>query len=66
MQACMLCVLVQPLTAALTQPIPRQEDGQTLALVLLQKLVRGRAVQNMMFEGKERRAELISELRESE
>jgi hypothetical protein len=44
----------------------RQEDDQTLALVLLQKLVRGRAVQNMMFEGKERRAELISELRESE
>ncbi|CEG40752.1 protein maats1 [Plasmopara halstedii] len=33
------------------------------AVRLLQKLLRGRAVQNMMFEGKERRAELIAELR---
>jgi hypothetical protein len=36
------------------------------AVRLLQKLVRGRAVQNMMFEGKERRAELIAELRASD
>lgn len=35
------------------------------ALVLLQKLLRGRAVQNMMYEGKEKRRELIQELREA-
>lgn len=33
------------------------------AVVLLQKLIRGRAVQNSMFEGRYRRSELISELR---
>lgn len=43
-----------------------ESEEQTLALILLQKLIRGRAVQNMMFEGKERRGELIAELRESE
>lgn len=34
-----------------------------LAVLLLQRLIRGRAVQNVMFEGKERRKELIRELR---
>lgn len=33
------------------------------AVVLLQKLIRGRAVQNSMFEGRYRRSELINELR---
>jgi len=53
-------------------PTPRvaaeseEEERQELAIILLQKLLRGRAAQNMMFEGKERRAELIAELRESE
>lgn len=32
-------------------------------MIFLQKLIRGRAVQNMMFEGKEKRLELIRELR---
>jgi len=45
---------------------PEDVEEQNLALILLQKLIRGRAVQNMMFEGKERRGELIAELRESE
>ncbi len=39
------------------------EDTLQGAVLLLQKLVRGRAVQNVMFEGKERRKELIDELR---
>lgn len=34
-----------------------------MAVLLLQRLIRGRAVQNVMFEGKERRKELIRELR---
>jgi len=36
------------------------------ACVILQKLIRGRAVQNMMYEGRFRRAELIAELRNAD
>jgi hypothetical protein len=42
-----------------------KQAGFNNALVLLQKLLRGRAVQNMMYEGKEKRRELIKELREA-
>ena len=34
--------------------------------MLLQRLLRGRAMQNMLYEGKERRLELIRELRVEE
>jgi hypothetical protein len=34
------------------------------AVILLQSLIRGRAIQNIMFEGKYRRRELIAELRD--
>jgi hypothetical protein len=37
-----------------------------MAVVLLQRLIQGRAKQNMMFEGKEKRLDLISELRATE
>ena len=40
------------------------QDDLSNAVLLLQKLLRGRAVQNMMFEGKERRLELIKEMRQ--
>lgn len=47
--------------------LPSDEDESMAdAVRLLQKLIRGRAVQNMMFEGKERRTELIQELRASD
>lgn len=47
--------------------LPSDEDESMVdAVRLLQKLIRGRAVQNMMFEGKERRTELIQELRASD
>ena len=36
------------------------------AYILLQRLIRGRAIQNMMFEGKEKRLDLITELRATE
>ncbi|XP_054858661.1 cilia- and flagella-associated protein 91 isoform X2 [Eublepharis macularius] len=39
------------------------DEERDLAVITLQKLIRGRAVQNMMFEGKEKRLELIQELR---
>lgn len=36
------------------------------SVILLQRLIRGRAVQNIMFEGKYRRIELISELKNAD
>lgn len=41
-------------------------DQKRRAVILLQRLLRGRAMQNMMFEGKEKRLDLISELRATE
>ncbi|GCC24429.1 hypothetical protein chiPu_0002830 [Chiloscyllium punctatum] len=43
--------------------IHKGEEERYLAIIYLQKLIRGRTVQNMMFEGKEKRIELIQELR---
>jgi hypothetical protein len=42
------------------------DDKRRRAIILLQRLVRGRAMQNMMFEGKEKRLDLITELRATE
>jgi hypothetical protein len=43
-----------------------RQDKKQLAINLLQRLLRGRAKQNMMFEGKEKRLDLIAELRATE
>ena len=43
-----------------------KEDDKKKAILLLQRLLRGRAKQNMMFEGKEKRLDLIAELRANE
>jgi len=43
-----------------------REDKRQAAILLLQRLLRGRATQNMMFEGKEKRLDLIAELRATE
>lgn len=54
------------------QPNNRKESGHEAddkrrrAIILLQRLIRGRAMQNMMFEGKEKRLDLITELRATE
>jgi hypothetical protein len=46
---------------------PLQDTSNvTAAVVMLQKLIRGRAVQNIMFEGRFRRRELIAELRSAD
>ncbi|XP_062905921.1 cilia- and flagella-associated protein 91 isoform X2 [Mobula hypostoma] len=45
------------------EPPPEGEEEKELAIIYLQKLIRGRAIQNMMFEGKEKRIELLQELR---
>ncbi|ORX56035.1 hypothetical protein BCR36DRAFT_280994 [Piromyces finnis] len=39
------------------------DDELDLAAILIQRLIRGRIVQNMMYRGKERRLQLIEELR---
>jgi hypothetical protein len=41
-------------------------ENRRIALVLLQSLIRGRAVQNLMYEGKQQRVALINELRLNE
>eukprot|EP00931_Biecheleriopsis_adriatica_P118626 TRINITY_DN93989_c0_g1_i1.p1 TRINITY_DN93989_c0_g1~~TRINITY_DN93989_c0_g1_i1.p1 ORF type:complete len:707 (-),score=201.34 TRINITY_DN93989_c0_g1_i1:155-2275(-) len=43
-----------------------EEEEQESAVLLLQRLIRGRAFQNLMFEGKEKRLDLINELRAAE
>lgn len=43
-----------------------QQDNENKAILLLQRLLRGRAEQNRMFEGKEKRLDLITELRLTE
>jgi len=42
---------------------PEHSEEVERATILLQRLLRGRAIQNLMYEGKERRLELIRELR---
>mmetsp|Transcript_2000 Transcript_2000/g.4511 ORF Transcript_2000/g.4511 Transcript_2000/m.4511 type:complete len:591 (-) Transcript_2000:95-1867(-) len=43
-----------------------EEEEQEAAVLLLQRIIRGRAYQNQMFEGKEKRLDLINELRAAE
>ena len=43
-----------------------ERDKKRRAIILLQRLLRGRAEQNMMLEGKEKRLDLIAELRATE
>ena len=45
---------------------PEQDEQVDRAAIMLQRLLRGRAQQNSMFSAKEKRAELIKELRLSE
>nr|XP_009687945.1 PREDICTED: protein MAATS1 [Struthio camelus australis] len=52
----------RPPTPSLEKPSVEEEETE-LAVICLQRLLRGRAIQNMMFEGKEKRLELIRELR---
>lgn len=42
--------------------MPEQEEKE-VAILMIQRLLRGRANQNVMFEGKEKRLDLINELR---
>ena len=46
----------------MAKPLPPNRELQA-AVVLLQRLLRGRAVQSEMYEGRVRRQELIEELK---
>lgn len=52
----------RPQTPVVDEP-PEGDEDRELAVIYLQKLLRGRSIQNQMFEGKEKRLELIQELR---
>jgi len=41
----------------------QDEENQELAITYLQQAIRGRSVQDEMYEGKEKRVELIQEIR---
>ncbi|KAJ3015770.1 Cilia- and flagella-associated protein 91 [Thoreauomyces humboldtii] len=53
---------VRPPTPLIVDPHP-DDDAREVSAILLQKLIRGRVAQNMMYQGKQRRQHLISELR---
>ncbi|TPX61858.1 hypothetical protein PhCBS80983_g00885 [Powellomyces hirtus] len=53
---------VRPPTPLIVDPLP-EEDAMEVSAIMLQKLIRGRVAQNMMYQGKQRRQHLISELR---
>jgi len=52
----------RPPTPSVEEPNEIDEEEE-LAVIFLQKIIRGRAIQNMIYEGKEKRRELIEELR---
>ncbi|XP_064407633.1 cilia- and flagella-associated protein 91-like [Halichondria panicea] len=52
----------RPPTPIVPCPSPGSEEEE-LAIVLLQRVIRGRAIQTKMYEGKEMRRQLIEELR---
>ena len=53
----------RPDTPAVPRPDSQYSEQKTTAIMLLQRLIRGRAIQQVMQEGKEKRLDLIAELR---
>jgi len=58
--------LERPDSPRLKEEVLPDEEEQEAAVLLLQRIIRGRAYQNQMFEGKEKRLDLINELRAAE
>merc|ERR1719409_1350259 len=56
----------RPETPRIQEDKMPEEEEQEAAILLLQRIIRGRAHQNRMFEGKEKRLDLINELRAAE
>merc|ERR1712153_132308 len=59
-------MLDRPDTPRMKDDVLPEEEEQETAVLLLQRIIRGRAFQNQMFEGKEKRLDLINELRAAE
>jgi len=59
-------ILDRPETPRMKEDVLPEEEEQEAAVLLLQRIIRGRAFQNQMFEGKEKRLDLINELRAAE
>eukprot|EP00933_Yihiella_yeosuensis_P002210 TRINITY_DN10365_c0_g1_i1.p1 TRINITY_DN10365_c0_g1~~TRINITY_DN10365_c0_g1_i1.p1 ORF type:complete len:706 (+),score=174.39 TRINITY_DN10365_c0_g1_i1:134-2251(+) len=59
-------ILDRPDSPRLKEDVLPEEEEQEAAVLLLQRIIRGRAFQNQMFEGKEKRLDLINELRAAE
>lgn len=53
-------------TPRVKEDVQPEDEEQEAAVLLLQRIIRGRAYQNQMFEGKEKRLDLINELRAAE
>lgn len=53
----------EPVVRPPTPEVEAEDDSEEQAVLLLQRLVRGRAVQNAMYEGKQKALQLIKELR---
>ena len=43
----------------------QDEESQELAIIILQQVIRGRSIHEVMYNGKEKRVELIREMRSS-
>jgi len=59
-------ILDRPDSPRLKEDVLPEEEEHEAAVLLLQRIIRGRAYQNQMFEGKEKRLDLINELRAAE
>lgn len=59
-------ILDRPDSPRLKEDVQPEEEEHEAAVLLLQRIIRGRAYQNEMFEGKEKRLDLINELRAAE
>mmetsp|Transcript_6427 Transcript_6427/g.15588 ORF Transcript_6427/g.15588 Transcript_6427/m.15588 type:complete len:704 (+) Transcript_6427:137-2248(+) len=59
-------LLDRPETPRVEGDVLPEEEEKEAAVLLLQRIIRGRAYQNQMFEGKEKRLDLINELRAAE
>merc|ERR1719161_2624073 len=59
-------ILDRPETPRMKDDVLPEEEEQEAAVLLLQRIIRGRAFQNQMFEGKDKRLDLINELRAAE
>mmetsp|Transcript_30461 Transcript_30461/g.87309 ORF Transcript_30461/g.87309 Transcript_30461/m.87309 type:complete len:704 (-) Transcript_30461:136-2247(-) len=58
--------LERPDSPRLKEEVLPEEEELEAAVLLVQRIIRGRAYQNQMFEGKEKRLDLINELRAAE